>query len=128
VIKLGYANHPAARMWLTYENSLILYLNSHLDEYKIRTGKDMNIPRYTVQSEERPWWITRDLMISHKASLLRKMNNFYRNIFEVEEKYHNHGYIWPSMLSESLANDLINDVFNPGLFAPVAEAYRDVTI
>lgn len=131
IIKLGYANHPAARMWLTYENSLISYLNAHLDEYFSREGKHMNIPRYEIdlnKSTEQPWWLRNDLIISNRASLLRKQNSFYKQLFEVEPKYHNLGYIWPAKLSKELAFKLINDIFDPDMFAPVAEVYRDVEI
>jgi hypothetical protein len=119
LIKLGYANHPAARMWLTYEESLIAYLNAHLDEYYRRNGKDMNIPRYRVKDEVRPWWIKRDLLLSHQASLIRKQRSYYENIFTIPDIYHTLGYIWPSMFSAELANDLVNEKFNSDLFSPI---------
>lgn len=119
IIKLGYANHPAARMWLTYEDSLIAYINAHLDEYYFRNNKDMNIPRYKVNNEVRPWWIKRDLIYSHQASLVRKNREYYKDMFILPEIYHRNGYIWPALFNYELAEDLVNEKFNRYHYAPI---------
>jgi len=119
IIKLGYAHHPATRMWLGYENSLALYLNAHLDEYYKRSGKYMNIPKRFVWTEIRPWWIKDQLINSHKASLLRKNNDYYKEIFEIDEKYLTLGYVWPFSLTEIMIEELFEDRFHKRLFADV---------
>jgi hypothetical protein len=119
VIKLGYANHPAARMWLTYENSLVAYLNAHLREYYIRNSKHMNIPYFDPSDEVRPWWIRRDLIFSHRASLIRKFKEHYQPIFsDLPVEYFELGYIWPSSFNKEKAEYLVNDIFDKILFSP----------
>lgn len=43
------------------------------------------------------WWGWKAVMLSHQASLNRKMPEYYS--FEVGE-YQNHGYVWPSKVPE----------------------------
>ncbi len=91
----GWKNHPAVHMWNGYEKALALYMNAMIDEWVSRGYKNtMKKENVSDESPPFPWWFTwKPLHDSHKASLNRKMPEFYK--FIVDECFMKHGYIWP---------------------------------
>lgn len=105
--KGGYTSHPATRMFVGYEDALILYYNLCLDEWERRGYANtmekipLDIPEEDI---EMPWYMGWDAFHkSHQASLLRKHPEYYRSVFpSCEEFYQERGYIWPSHHEDSI--------------------------
>lgn len=91
----GWKNHPAVRMWMGYEDGLVMYMNAMIDEWVLRGYK--NTMKKEEPKEEHPkfpWWFYwKPLHDSHKAALIRKESKYYH--FDVDETFMKHGYIWP---------------------------------
>lgn len=95
----GWKNHPAVRMWEGYEKALALYMNCMIDEW-VHRGYKNTMKKEETEHVEFPWWFYwKPLHDSHKASLNRKMPEFYS--FEVEQIFMDHGYIWPTKISKT---------------------------
>ena len=93
-ITKGWRNHPAARMWKGYSCALATYTNAMIREW-IRRGYRNNmsfLPRCTSPKFP-PWWGHEPVRLSHRASLNRKMPEFYK--FEDCGDYEDQGYVWP---------------------------------
>ena len=76
----GWSNHPAVRMWLGYEDCLLLYIHSMCDEWKARGFRDSiqsKIPPRPRVCYVPPWMGDPGLHDSHKSNLLRKDAAFY---------------------------------------------------
>lgn len=115
----GWVNHPAVKMWKGYTNGLKYYFNKIVEECLKRGFKntldlyelnDSDVIYETIERKRKsdnkiifPWWFTwKPLIQTHRCSLLRKMPEFYQNIFKgkIDKKYIDKGYIWPTKLSE----------------------------
>jgi hypothetical protein len=78
----GWVNHPAAKMWRGYENSLVAYGVAICDEWIRRGYKDTckgKILSYRKSdATDTPRWLGNDsIHASHRSNLLRKDANFY---------------------------------------------------
>jgi hypothetical protein len=78
----GWVNHPAAKMWSGYENSLVHYGVAICDEWIRRGYKDTcreKIMAYLkVCGTETPRWLGKEsIHASHRSNLLRKNAEFY---------------------------------------------------
>jgi hypothetical protein len=123
----GWANHPAVLMWRGYSNALKYYFNcianacvkrgckNNMKLYDFDIQQLNNIEYQTVQdyldngipySEDKivfPWWFQWPPLInSHRASLLRKMPEYYGSMFPPTEieGYTSTGYLWPHKLTK----------------------------
>jgi hypothetical protein len=95
----GWKNHPAVKMWRGYEDALALYMNAMIKEWVARGYKNTMKLEEVCATPNFPWWFSwKPLQDSHKASLNRKMPDYYH--FEVDDVFTNHGYIWPHMLKK----------------------------
>lgn len=88
LIKGGWPNHPAAKMWLGHTRALALYALAGLDELFFR-GKDYSQHRTTFETYRDlapdtglPWWFgNEDFHVSHRSNLLRKNAEHYGPLF-----------------------------------------------
>jgi hypothetical protein len=71
-----------------------MYCNTMIDEWVSRGYKN-NMQKLPHCKNPRPpwWWGWDPVMMSHRASLNRKMPDYYS--FDVGE-YEHHGYVWPT--------------------------------
>ena len=103
-ITKGWRNHPAARMWKGYECALATYTNAMIREWISRGYKNtMQFLPHCKNPIFPPWWGKESVMLSHRASLNKKMPEFYT--FDVPEF---EGYVWP--ISSAL---IVGDETNP---------------
>jgi hypothetical protein len=90
----GWRNHPAALAWQGHQCALAMYTNVMIREWISRGYKNtMQFLPHCKNPRFPWWWGWKPLIMSHRASLNRKMPSFYK--FEVGE-FSNYGYIWPS--------------------------------
>lgn len=100
VTKGAWINHPAVRAWIGHTDALKFYANCMIEEFTARGFKNTMSLYELPDSIDMPWWVTWDrLHQSHRAMLLRKDPFFYSDKFEIEPEYHNHGYIWPTEIT-----------------------------
>jgi len=102
IIKLGFANHPAIRMWYGYQEALKYYINCHIDEW-IKRGYKNTMKKYDIIGiPNMPSWVySEDFHRVHRAALItkelqRREKPWYINnpLFIVEKDRFN-DYIWP---------------------------------
>lgn len=82
LIRGGWKNHPARKMWEGYEHHLGKYLLAGIAVLKERTGKDYKDVRLKIEVEMEkhpdtgaPFWVGDELFhASHRSNLLRKVN------------------------------------------------------
>jgi hypothetical protein len=83
VLKTGWVNHPATKMWAGYEFSLMSYQEAICDEWAIDRGfRDtcldktraifMQLPEEKRLPLEVPWMGLKKFHSAHRANLLRK--------------------------------------------------------
>jgi hypothetical protein len=80
-------------MWDTYDSALIVYGNVCIEEW-LRRGYNNNMPIWTPENIELPWWFGVDKFHnSHKAALLAKKYDWYKQFnWKIEPKIE---YWWP---------------------------------
>lgn len=90
----GWARHPAVNMWRGYEEALLEYKNTCIHEW-IRRGYNNNMEISPVPSDIiYPHWLgNEDFHASHRANLLRKEPEYYRQYNWQENP--NLEYVWP---------------------------------
>ena len=94
----GWRNHPAIRMWRSYEASLVRYANAVCEEWCLRGYEDsiglqlleLNV---TETDEDPPWLGWEEFHLSHQSNLLRKDPAYYGVYFTGVPN--NLPYIWP---------------------------------
>jgi len=94
---IGWANHPATKMWTGYEGYLKLYYNLACQLWMNRKFKQ-NMPLYFIihYGKKPPWLGNKAFHLSHQSNLLRKNFEFYKQYnWSVSP---NLDYIWPSDL------------------------------
>lgn len=90
----GWVNHPAAKMWAGHTCFLAMYCNAMIDEWVSRGYRNTMARLPHCKTPRPPWWWGWDpVHMSHRASLNRKMPEWYT--FDVGD-YEHHGYVWPS--------------------------------
>lgn len=84
----GWVNHPATRMWSGHEHLLAVYGKAMCIEWRRRGYKDSLLPRFEEFCEMFPastgapaWLGDERLHVSHQSNLVRKMPEFYSNVF-----------------------------------------------
>jgi hypothetical protein len=99
----GWRNHPAVLAWEGHLCALAMYTNAMIREWVRRGYKNtMQFLPHCSHPKFPWWWGWEPIMMSHKASLNRKMPQFYS--FEVGE-YAKFGYIWPSKVPQQYRTD-----------------------
>jgi hypothetical protein len=112
----GYRNHPAAKMWMTYDHALNVYIHNTIQERVLRWGQRYNrsrpgavdpwvrmdelsrelreangpLPPYEVP----PWFEDLDVLRSHRSNLLRKLPGHYGHMWN-EAISDDWPYLWP---------------------------------
>lgn len=101
VIRLGFANHPAVRMWFWHETALKAYINAHIDEFVDR-GFNNTMKRYQVpEIYSKPKWCqNNDFHKNHRAALLKKeLDRKEKAWYDNKEEFRSAGefvaYEWP---------------------------------
>lgn len=101
----GWSNHPAVKMWRTYETSFLHYAYAVCVEWHIVRGFDDTCLRKTTEvfwdspysyNEDwvHPWWFgDKHFHLSHQSNLLRKDPEHYGKIFRGIPD--NLEYVWP---------------------------------
>jgi hypothetical protein len=116
----GWTKHPATLMWTGHTCFLALYCNTMIDEWVARGYKNTMQKLPCCKNPRPPWWWGWDpLMMSHRASLNRKMPTYYS--FDVGE-YAHWGYIWPSKVPKELRRCESPPLEN--VCAPISDAPR----
>jgi len=77
--------------------------------------------KYSNFDIQMPWWFSLEpLQKSHRAALLRKNSNFYKNVFQIENiessdliDFLDYKYIWPSKLDHNTLIKLQNGEILP---------------
>ncbi|AMQ10938.1 hypothetical protein [Brazilian marseillevirus] len=102
-INLGFCCHPATKMWFGYERALRKYINaciSELSERKTKNGDAWKLPKKKIHVQrtvEMPWWCGLSAFHqSHKAALLRKEPESYKEFLSLTEEEKELTYFWPS--------------------------------
>jgi hypothetical protein len=100
LIRGGWSNHPASKMWRGYESALAYYLWAGCQELLSR-GKDYSdrvwyneLMNYDMCSTMPPWWGDERVHSSHRANLLRKDPVWYGKFGWTEAPAE--GYYWPT--------------------------------
>lgn len=104
--KVAWANHPASRMWVGYENALKLYHNQALYVRQQRfPDRSYSTEALEIEGiiEMPPWFGIMAVHYSHRASLIAKAPTYYscnpevplKHYFEVPPIYLESGYVWP---------------------------------
>lgn len=99
----GWQNHPAVKMWRSYEPYLIrVYLPAMMREWAERGYKNTKTEQHYTQFLQAigdepsvvPWWFDlEELFLSHRSNLIRKKPEFYKPIWpDVPD---NLEYVWP---------------------------------
>lgn len=89
-----WSNHPASRMWDGYVDALKSYCNHMIVEWKNR-GYNNTMKFYSLTSPVYfpPWMKDEAFHASHRAALLYKDYEYYKQFGWVEKPELN--YVWP---------------------------------
>lgn len=90
----GWRHHPAVKMWRGYEDALALYMNAMIREW-VRRGYNNTMALADVPAHPAmpPWLGDPAFHASHRANLLRKDPDFYRQYGWTDSP--DLPYIWP---------------------------------
>lgn len=73
-----WVHHPAVLMWIGYESALTFYIKECVEEWENRYNKKRNIEiKLFDKQANKPKWLTKELIISHRSNLVRK-SEFYK--------------------------------------------------
>ena len=100
--------HPATRMWAGYEIALKYYINTMITAWVSR-GRENNMERHCAIGPMPwpPWMRDPRLVYSHRANLVRKMPDYYGEIWpEADPKT---PYWWPVELKTKKKQDMLNE-------------------
>lgn len=95
--KVGWVNHPCAKMWRGHEAGLASYGLAMCEEWIRRGYKDTCTEKITALITPDPydlpeWWGREDIVTSHRSNLIRKYEEFYRPLWPSVPP--NLEYIW----------------------------------
>lgn len=102
LMRRGWVNHPATKMWRSYEYALLLYQDAIVAEWQKHGYADTCMSqtlalffKYREEGDaDAPWWLgNEDLHISHQSNLIRKNPDHYGPLFPgVPDDL---PYLWP---------------------------------
>jgi hypothetical protein len=97
----AWKHHPVVLMWKGYETALKYYYNTMIDEW-VHRGFVNNMEKYRLPKHvSLPWFVfCKPVLLSHRASLLRKNSVHYSKYFKVDPTYLKRSYVWISHLTE----------------------------
>lgn len=90
----GWHNHPATLMWRGYEDALVNYHNSMVEEWHSRGFTSHNLISISTRYRAPSWQGDERLHSSHRSNLLRKDPAYYGTYGWVEEP--GLKYFWPT--------------------------------
>ncbi len=103
----AWRNHPAVLMWKPYISELKYYYDIMVLEW-VKRGYVNHMPLYGIGKIEMPWFMyCKPILDSHKATLLRKNHDHYKQFFSVSQKYLSRNVIWPIIGEKYLNEDQI---------------------
>jgi len=89
----SWINHPATKMWIGYEDALVLYMNAAIDEW-VNRGYKNNMVKGIIHVAELPLWVgNEEFHASHRSNLLRKDYEYYTQFGWTETE--DMPYVWP---------------------------------
>jgi len=90
----GWVNHPAVRMWRSFDIALCAYMNAMIHEWEAR-GYRNNMLHIALPTEYDlpPWMGDPDFHASHRSNLLRKNPGHYCRYWREEPDHQ--PYVWP---------------------------------
>lgn len=92
--KKGWKNHPAVKMWRSYENALKLYYNKAIKLWISKGYKNtMKLEEIKGNIILPKWFGNKNFHDSHKSNLLRKDKKYYFKFSR--EVSDNLEYVWP---------------------------------
>jgi len=95
-INKGWINHPAAKMWLGYEQALAVYHNEAILAWENRGYKNtMPLIPTTGYIPMPPWLGDPSFHQAHRSNLIRKMPDYYRDQLGWTDP-DDLEYIWPT--------------------------------
>lgn len=100
--RIGWANHPAVKMWRGYEGCLASYGEAICREWRRRGYEDTILPRFETivddyGTEPRPPWLgDQAFHRAHRLKLLWKAPATYRRHFSEQPPAEEPDYIWPN--------------------------------
>lgn len=98
-ISSGWANHPATKMWIGYEDALSNYLRAMIHEWIVRGyNNTMEIPQLIPDAAMPPWFGDERVHSSHRANLKRKDPTHYASYTEDPAM----PYFWPTTEQEEV--------------------------
>lgn len=97
----AWKNHPVVLMWKGHENALKYYYNTMIDEW-IARGFVNTMQKFPLRHPINiPWFVKcKPVILSHRASLLRKNHAHYSKYFSVNPEYMKRSYIWITHLTK----------------------------
>jgi len=101
LIRGGWPNHPASKMWKGYEYHLGLYLLAGIAALKVQRNKHYVEVEKKIRAEMEkhpnngppPWLGNEQFHASHRSNLIRKNPDYYRSFGWTEPD--NLPYVWP---------------------------------
>lgn len=101
LIRGGWPNHPASKIWENHKHALAKYCLFGLDELK-RRGRDYPHHRktfedylYSFEDTGLPPIIDEKFCLGHRSNLIRKNKQYYQPIFGFDIP-DNLPYVWPT--------------------------------
>jgi hypothetical protein len=98
-INQRYKNHPAVKMWISYEELLKYYYNIFLKYCLEKHHINTTMQKLYVKEDYNinlPFWLNKEQFHkSHRSRLIVKDREFYLPIFNNDENYNNGKYWWP---------------------------------
>jgi hypothetical protein len=108
--------HAATRMWEGYENALAAYYNASLFWYAKRGGHNNLLKPIDLSCTPiiwPPWIHDPRVIMSHRASLLRKEYAYYKH-FGWSEQYMDSPYYWPAGLRNASLDAQMREYWQNG--------------
>ncbi len=130
----AWRNHPAVIMWRDFPDALKYYYNIMIREW-IARGYVNHMTEYKLdQVPEMPWFMScNPVLLSHRATLLRKDYSHYIRYFTAPRTYMTRNVLWPIIAEKYLtekqilalqSGKKINIVDYTQIYTPVATLSR----
>jgi hypothetical protein len=93
---MGFANHPAVKMWENYIPALTHYYNIMIIEW-VNRGYKNNMPIITINDPVvYPWWMgNENFHRAMRSRLIEKFPEFYEPKFPEDKGFNDGKYLWP---------------------------------
>jgi len=100
---IGWANHPAVKMWVGFTNEIKVYFDTFLRVSKVKHGINTKYEYFKAESDgNKPWWLgNENFHRGMRARLIEKDRDFYLPKFPDDEGFNDAKYFWPVMESQT---------------------------